>query len=123
MLTFESTGPQDALTGPGACGTAANSLPGYNPSANPHALGRCGYGPRLPFLVISPWARKNFVDHTVTDQSSVIRFIEDNWLGGQRIGGGSFDAIAGSITNMFNFKKIRSNGTLILDPSTGEKQK
>jgi phospholipase C len=122
-IVNQSTGPQDALTGPGACGTAANSLPGYNLVANPHALGRCGYGPRLPFLVISPWAKKNFVDHTVTDQSSVIRFIEDNWLGGQRIGGGSFDAIAGSITSMFNFKKIRGNGTLILDPSTGEKQK
>jgi phospholipase C len=122
-IVNQSTGPQDALTGPGACGTATNSLPGYNPAANPHALGRCGYGPRLPFLVISPWAKKNFVDHTITDQSSVIRFVEDNWLGGQRIGGGSFDAIAGPITNMFNFRKIRSNDTLILDPNTGEKQK
>lgn len=122
-IVNQSTGPQDALTGPGACGTAANSLPGYNAAANPHALGRCGYGPRLPFLVISPWAKKNFVDHTITDQSSVIRFVEDNWLGGQRIGGGSFDAIAGPITNMFNFRKIRSNDTLILDPNTGEKQK
>src|SRR5271157_4928201 len=35
-----STGPADALTGPGACGTAATSLPGINPS-NTHALGRC----------------------------------------------------------------------------------
>ena len=32
------------------------------------ALGRCGYGPRLPLLVVSPWARRNFVDHSVTDQ-------------------------------------------------------
>ncbi|HVM93975.1 MAG TPA: alkaline phosphatase family protein [Terriglobales bacterium] len=118
-----STGPADALTGPGACGTAATALPGYNPAANPHALGRCGYGMRQPFLVVSPWAKKNFVDHTLTDQSSIIRFIEDNWLNGQRIGGGSFDAIAGPITNMFNFKKIRSNGTLFLDPSTGLKEK
>jgi hypothetical protein len=30
----------------------------------------------------------------LTDQTSVIRFIEDNWLGGQRIGNGSFDTIA-----------------------------
>jgi len=44
--------------------------------------GRCGYGPRLPLLVISPWAKHNFVDHRVTDQSSIIRFIEDNWLNG-----------------------------------------
>jgi len=117
-----STGPADALTGPGACGTAANSLPGLNPTGNPHALGRCGYGPRLPLVVVSAWAKQNFVDNTVTDQTSVIRFIEDNWLGGQRIGNGSFDGIANSITQMFNFKKVRSNGILLLNPSTGKRE-
>ena len=50
--------------------------------------GRCGYGPRLPLLVISPYARFNYVDHQVTDQSSVIRFIKDNRKLG-RIGNGS----------------------------------
>ena len=118
-----STGPSDALTGPGTCGTAATSLPGLNTTADPHALGRCGYGPRQPLLVISPWARQNFVDHTVTDQTSVIHFIEDNWLGGQRIGQGSFDGIANSIAQMFNFTKMRSNGVLFLNPSTGEIEK
>jgi phospholipase C len=95
-------------------------LPGLNP-ANLHALGRCGYGPRQPLLVISPWARQNFVDHSVTDQTSAIHFIEDNWLNGQRIGNGSFDSIANSITQMFNFTKVRTNGTLFLNPSTGQK--
>src|SRR5262249_29300092 len=55
----------------GVCGTA--------PAGAPQGAGRCGYGPRLPFLVISPWARENYVDHTVTDQTSSLRFIEDNW--------------------------------------------
>jgi phospholipase C len=119
-IVNQSTGPADALTGPGACGTAATSLPGVNGSANPHALGRCGYGPRLPLLVISPWAQRNFVDHTLTDQSSVIHFIEDNWLGGQRIGQGSFDGISGSIAGMFNFNQIRLDGFLLLNPNTGE---
>jgi len=114
-----STGSADALTAPGACGTAATALPGSNP-ANTHALGRCGYGPRQPLLVVSPWARQNFVDNTVTDQTSIIRFIEDNWLGGTRIGQGSFDGIANSISQMFNFNRIRFNGFLFLDPSTGE---
>jgi phospholipase C len=41
---------------------------------------RCGYGPRLPLLVISPYARENYVSHALTDQTSVLRFIEDNWL-------------------------------------------
>jgi phospholipase C len=119
-----STGPQDALTGPGACGTAATSLPGYAGAAvNPHALGRCGYGPRLPMLVISPWAKANFVDHTVTDQTSVIHFIEDNWLHGTRIGNGSFDAISSSLTQYFDFTRCRTiDGRLFLDPNTGEPQ-
>lgn len=116
-----STGPADGLTGPGACGNAALALAGANAGANPHALGRCGYGPRMPLLVISPWAKQNFVDHTVTDQTSVTRFIEDNFLGGQRLAVGSFDAIASPIDQMFNFTKIRSNGTLILNPTTGNK--
>ena len=116
-----STGSADALTGPNACGTAATSLPGLNASLA-HALGRCGYGPRLPLVVISPWARQNFVDHTVTDQSSIIHFVEDNWLSGQRIGQGSFDSVASSIAQMFNFTKIRSNGVLFLNPLTGEKE-
>lgn len=64
-------------------------------------VGRCAYGTRVPLMVISPFAKRNFVDHTLVDQSSVVRFIEDNWLSGQRIQpGGSFDTIAGSIQNM-----------------------
>jgi Phosphoesterase family len=55
-------------------------------------------------LVVSPFAKRNHVDHTLTDQTSVLRFIEDNWLSGERIQrGGSFDAIAGSLNNMFDF--------------------
>jgi phospholipase C len=119
-IVNQSTGPADALTGPDACGTATNSLPGIS-SGNPHALGRCGYGPRQPFLVISPWARQNYVDHTVTDQTSVIRFIEDNWLGGTRLPAGSFDGIASSISQMFDFTRERADhGRLLLDPNSGQ---
>jgi len=115
-----STGPNDFLTGPGSCGSAANSLSGPNAKQNPHALGRCGYGPREPFLVISPFAKENFVDHTVADQSSVLRFIEDNWLGGERITG-SFDSIASPIAQMFDFSHgPQSGGSLFLSPETGE---
>jgi phospholipase C len=62
---------------------------------------RCGYGPRLPMLVISPHAKVNYVDHSIIDQSSIIRFIEDNW-GLGRIGNQSFEAKAGSIIKMFD---------------------
>jgi phospholipase C len=81
--------------------------------------GRCGYGPRLPLMVISPYAKPNFVDHTLTDQSSILRFIEDNWNLG-RIGDSSFDEKAGPLTNMFDFSGNGSTKAIILDPATGE---
>src|SRR3981081_1863292 len=117
----------DALTGPGQCGVPAAGA----------VLGRCGYGPRLPFLVISPFARQNYVDHTVTDQSSVLRFIEDNFNLG-RIDqaspkavaeGGSFDQIAGSLNSLFNFgdeerdlhgDREGDQRRVILDANTGQ---
>ena len=82
--------------------------------------GRCGYGPRLPFMVISPFAKKNYVDHTITDQSSILAFIEDNWAL-PRISN-SMDAIAGPITNMLDFSQKVNPGhrhQVFLDPSTG----
>ena len=73
---------------------------------------------RLPFLVISPYAKVNFVDHRLTDQTSIIRFIEDNW-GLGRIGNQSFDAKAGSLMNMFDFTTGQRAQKLFLNPSTG----
>jgi phospholipase C len=84
---------------------------------------RCGYGPRLPLLVISPWTRENYVSHNLTDQSSVVKFIEDNWLRGQRIGNGSFDGIAGSLDGsggVLDFHTRPNFFPVILNPNTGE---
>ncbi len=51
----------------------------------------------------------------------MIRFIEDNWLGGERLGEGSFDASAGSIMAMFDFTPTGGKtAALRLDPETGE---
>jgi phospholipase C len=116
-IVNQSTSAADALTGPGACGNGATALEGV---AAEHAQGRCGHGPRLPLLVVSPYAKRNFVDHTVTDQSSILRFIEDNWLDGERIGHGSFDAIANSLDGLFDFKTKPEPSELILNDTTGE---
>jgi len=110
-------GPQDFLSGLGLCGNTTQKAPlaGQN--------GRCGYGPRLPLLVISPWAKHNFVAHNLTDQSSIIKFIEDNWRL-PRISG-SYDAVAGSLDDMFSFQPSSQHsqdhaGKLFLDPVTGQ---
>jgi phospholipase C len=112
-VTNASASVQDFLTSTGLCG---------NPTANPPLAGqngRCGYGPRLPLLVISPWAKRNFVAHNLTSQTSIIRFIEDNW-GLPRISG-SFDAITGSLNNMFDFDHHGDHDAkLFLDPITGQ---
>jgi phospholipase C len=102
----------DALSGAGTCGKATD------PNA---PSGRCGYGQRLPLLVISHHAKVNFVDHSITDQTSILRFIEDNWNLG-RIGGTSFDAIAGSLLNMFDFEDGGNAHKLFLNPQTGQPQ-
>jgi phospholipase C len=113
-IVNQSATTMDALTGTGQCGTGTGALAGVTIE---HAQGRCGYGPRLPLLVISPFAKRNYVDHTVTDQSSILRFIEDNWLDDQRITG-SFDTFAGRLNSMFDFRDADTT-PYILDASTG----
>jgi phospholipase C len=102
--------PADALTGVGQCGSGP---------ALANQQGRCGYGPRLPLLVVSPWAKANAVDHTLSDQSSVLKFIQDNW----RLPDidGSLATIAGSLNGLFDFRgNGGDNPVLYLDPNTGQ---
>ncbi|MEP6898815.1 MAG: alkaline phosphatase family protein [Rhodanobacter sp.] len=109
----------DQLNGRGIC-SGPDARPGIGVNGRV-VNGRCGPGTRVPFLVISPYARSNFVDDTRVTQSSVVRFIEDNWLGGTRIGQGSNDATAGSIMRMFDFNRKQFDLTrpIFLDPEQG----
>jgi len=93
---------------------AANPLGGYQD--------RCGPSQRLPLLVISPYAKKNFISHAATSQSSIVRFIEDNWLGGKRIGDGSFDAKAGKLSSFFNFKAKPNLSKVLLNANGSVKK-
>ena len=115
-IVNQSVSPADALLGPGSCGTATAAMAGISVT---HAQGRCGYGPRQPLMDISPWAKQNFVDHSITDQTSIMQFIEDTWLNGERLGSGSFDALAGTLMNMFDFTN-ENKQLYILSESTGE---
>jgi phospholipase C len=100
----------DTLSNPGQCGATAARVPSGQQA-------RCGYGGRVPLLLISPYSRVNTIYSGITDQSSVTRFIEDNW-GLARLGHGSLDARAGQINGLFNFTE-RHGGELILNPTTG----
>ena len=52
---------------------------GYYDSGYIQPVSFFGDGPRVPMLVISPYARRDFVDHTYTDHVSILKFIEANW--------------------------------------------
>lgn len=120
ILYDDSGGWYDHVTPPLFNQSQIPGMDSFADGANPPLggyQGRPAYGLRIPFLVISPWAKENYVDQTQLDQTSVLRFIEDNWNLG-RIGDFSFDAYAGSIQNMFNFKK-RNLRYLMLNPNNG----
>jgi phospholipase C len=115
--TRTSISSQDTLTAPGRCGALGVTEPSGVKGLPVH--GRCGPGTRLPFLVISPYAKQNYVSHVFISQASIPQFIEDNWLNGERLGGGSFDNQTGSIMDLFDFSQKKSV-TLFLDPTSGE---
>src|ERR1700733_11021216 len=82
---------------------------------------RCGYSQRLPFVVISPYTRENYVSSNQTNTASVVKFIEDNWLHGQRIPN-SFDATSGSLDargGVLDFNVKPNYKPVILNPTTG----
>jgi phospholipase C len=95
---------------------------------------RCGPSQRLPMLVISPYAKKNFIDDSLTTQVSILGFIEDNWDTG-KIAEGSFDTEVQafptgqlstdadepikSLANMFDFSAAPNDTPVLLDPVTG----
>jgi phospholipase C len=107
-----SNDTSDELNGAGKCGTVTSEFTEHKD--------RCGVGPRTPLLVISPWARGNYVDGTVTEQSSITRFIEENW-GLGKIGGTSEDATSGTLDSMFDFSRQDNRApAIILNPETGE---
>ncbi len=110
-----SAAAADQLSGNGVCGSGTQPLGVTGAPVN----GRCGPGTRIPFVVISPYAKTNYVDHTFIDQASVVRFIEDNWLGGARLGGGSFDATAGDLRGMLNLTGTPVTTPLYLDGTLG----
>ncbi len=115
-----------------ACGTAGsgNALSGGPLGGFPD---RCGPGPRQPLLVVSPWAKQNYIDHAFTDQTSILKFIQENW-GTGGLGNGAFESLSGlkqdgsqagvetgDLMGLFNFDPAapRAQATLI-DDQTGQ---
>jgi phospholipase C len=58
---------------------------GFYDHVVPPVIDRNGFGIRVPSLVISPYARAGFIDHQTLSFDAIVRFIEDDFLGGQRL--------------------------------------
>jgi phospholipase C len=58
---------------------------GFYDHVKPPLVDENGYGLRVPGLVISPYAKRGFVDHQILSSDAYLKFIEDDFLGGQRL--------------------------------------
>jgi phospholipase C len=58
---------------------------GFYDHVNPPTVDANGYGLRVPAMVISPYARRGYVDHQTLSFDAYVKFIEDDFLGGQRL--------------------------------------
>ena len=105
--------------GPGKCGTGTPPA-GVERQAGERPL-RSRHAHAVPGDLALGQGR-TIVSHTPISLASVVRFIEDNWLHGERLGGGSFDATAGSIIGMFDFTS-RAHGAAALLPRSGHRRR
>ena len=58
---------------------------GFYDGVVPPAIDQDGYGLRVPGIVISPYARKGYIDHQTLSSDAYLKFIEDDFLGGARL--------------------------------------
>jgi phospholipase C len=58
---------------------------GFYDHVVPPQVDQNGYGLRVPGIVISPYARKGMIDHQVLSHDAYVKFMEDVFLGSQRI--------------------------------------
>lgn len=73
---------------------------GFYDHVPPPAVDAMGYGFRVPCLIVSPYARKGFIDHTINDHTSILRFIETRFALAAL---SSRDARAGDLSEAFDF--------------------
>jgi phospholipase C len=58
---------------------------GYYDNVIPPKVDAAGYGLRVPGMVISPYAKKSYIDHQVLSFDAYLKFIEDDFIGGARL--------------------------------------
>lgn len=85
---------------------------GFYDHVPPPVMNDIALGPRVPTIIISPYARYNYIDHRIYDFNSVVKFIEDTFHLSRLSTG---DTTAQSIAGAFNFSETPKR-PLILKP-------
>lgn len=83
---------------------------GFYDHVPPPQVDEYGYGFRVPALLVSPYARAGYVDSTVLDFASILKFIEENW-GLDPLA--ERDAAAGSFMSAFDFDQPAREAVLL----------
>ena len=104
---------------------------GFYDHVNPPAVDQNGYGLRVPGIVISPYARQDYIDHQTLSSDAYLKFIEDDFLGGGRLNPKTDgrpdprpdvrenEPILGTLDQDFNFSQPPRSPTLLAtNPST-----
>ena len=127
IVNFSQDPANDAISGNPADPSGDRRVRQAGPGIVTPIQDRCGFGVRLPFLLISPYAKRNYVDHSLNDMTSILRFIEYNWSLGTIGDPQSFDVLA-SGTHYGNVRFRNNHGDdhsaesreVFLDPASGE---
>jgi phospholipase C len=100
---------------------------GFYDHVKPPVVDVNGYGLRVPGLVISPYAKRGFIDHQTLSFDAYLKFIEDRFLGGERLPGKPIEprptvredlAVLGDLRASFDFTQ-EPRPPLVLDPTPG----
>jgi phospholipase C len=104
---------------------------GFYDHVTPPAVDQNGYGLRVPAIVISPYAKRGYVDHQTLSSDAYLKFIEDDFLGGARLNPATDgrpdprpdvredQPILGNLEQEFDFDQApRPSALLATNPST-----
>jgi phospholipase C len=101
FLTYDEHGGFFDHVAPPTAVAPDDILPQTNPGDIAGDFTKLGY--RVPFVAVSPWAKKNYVSHTVADHTSILRFIEKRFNLSPLT---KRDAAAHDLLDMFDFTKM-----------------
>ncbi len=104
FITYDEHGGLfDHVPPPSAC-PPDNTMPQLSPAHQPGGYDRLGM--RVPFVLVSPWAKKGFIGHAIYDHTSITRFVEARFTLPAM---SARDANADVPYEMFDFTKMRSD--------------